>query len=477
MWIGNSTNIATRLTANLGLRNISTIPFLCQQVSDISSTWKATSETSPNGFSISEQVVKTEAKTVTELYRSLAATGTIQEDQEQLRSAAEFDRLLKQIVDFEERNFLVKKNRKEFLLNRIGTFFPFLRSKEKVTSPKGIYIYGGVGSGKTFLMDMFYQLTPGKFKYRMHFQDFMVSVHKRIHQFRIHSHNHGSDPIPPVAAQVASECWLLCLDEFQVTDVADALVLRRLGEELFSRGLILVTTSNRAPEELYWNGIQRESFLPFIPLLYDYCKVIHASSQTDYRMQMILRDVSTSSQRHAITFYVSQEEETRKRQMDKLFLALSGDSMEKQVNLDVFSRKLVIRKAGKGIARFSFFELCDEALSAADFVVLAETFRSVLIEDIPQIKLFTERNRARRFINLIDALYDHCTKLFCSSTVELDSLFSKEDLDFSKELEPEEFFASERTLSRLREMQTETYLKKPHIGRRQHEDFSIHESD
>ncbi|GJD10828.1 Lactation elevated protein 1 [Galdieria sulphuraria] len=461
MWIAKSTNISTSLKNNFVIRNISTISGLFQQVSDVSSTWKGTSETTPNIFSISEQVAKSEAKTVTELYQSLAATGTIQEDPGQLRSAAEFDRLLKQ----------------EFFVNRIGSFFPFLKSKTKVTSPKGIYIYGGVGSGKTFLMDMFYQLTPGKFKYRMHFQDFMMSVHKRIHQFRVHSQNHGSDPIPPVAAQVASECWLLCLDEFQVTDVADALVLRRLGEELFSRGLILVTTSNRAPEELYWNGIQRELFLPFIPLLYDYCRVLHASSQTDYRMQMILRDVSNSRQRHGIVFYVCQEEEKRKRQMDKIFLALSGDSTEKPVTLDVFSRKLVIKRTGKGIARFSFSELCDEALSAADFVVLAETFRSVLIEDIPEIKLFTERNRARRFINLIDALYDHCTKLFCSSTVELDNLFSKEDLDFSKGLEPEEFFASERTLSRLSEMQTEAYLKKPHIGRRQNEDYSVHLSD
>ncbi|KAK4524021.1 hypothetical protein GAYE_SCF01G1920 [Galdieria yellowstonensis] len=457
------------------LRNIS---YLYQQVSDVSSTWKATSETS-NGLSISEQVVKSKATTVSELYQSLAANGTLEKDEGQLRSAEEFDRLLKEIDDFEEKHFLPRKNRKELLWNKLGSVFPFLNSKTKVSSPKGIYIYGGVGSGKTLLMDIFYHLAPGKFKYRMHFQDFMVSVHKRIHHWRVHSNNHGSDPIPPVASQVASECWLLCLDEFQVTDVADALVLRRLGEELFARGLILVTTSNRAPEELYWNGIQRESFLPFIPLLYDHCKVIHASSKTDYRMQLILRDVSTcrKDKKDDIVFYVSQDQDKRRRHIDKMFLALSGDRNEKSMTLDVFSRKLLIKRTGKGIARFSFSELCDEALSAADFVVLAETFRSILIEDIPQIKLFTERNRARRFINLIDAFYDHCTKVFCSSTVELDQLFSKEDLEFSKEMEPEEFFASERTLSRLREMQTETYLQRPHIGRRHHEDHSIHESD
>eukprot|EP00871_Galdieria_phlegrea_P004243 jgi/Galph1/481/GphlegSOOS_G5242.1 len=463
MWSCASRNLYWSLKRwNIGLRFVaSTCPSL-QQSSEVSTPWRGGYGGAQDLAIGAKDDSSKQAKTVTGRYQSLVSSGHIQQDSLQLRAAAEFDRLLKNIQT-------MKRLFREL----------FSTNKEKKSKPKGIYIYGGVGSGKTMLMDMFYQLAAGKYKCRLHFQDFMIDVHKRIHHFRVHNNGNQGDPVVPVATQISCEYWLLCLDEFQVTDVADALVLRRLGEELFSRGLILVTTSNRAPEELYWNGIQREHFLPFIPCLYDNCNVLHASSHVDYRMQMIINDLSKAkeSKKQSTIFYVSDNEAERKAHIDSMFKRLSGCSTENSITLDVFSRKLFIKRTANGVARFKFSELCDEALSSADFVVLAETFRSVLIEDVPVIKLFSERNQARRFINLVDALYDHSTKLFCTSTIALEDLFDRENFEFSKDLEPEEFFAYERTLSRLHEMQTELYLSKSHLGSRHQEDYSIHESD
>ncbi|KAF8338739.1 AFG1-like ATPase-domain-containing protein [Cantharellus anzutake] len=285
--------------------------------------------------------------------------------------------------------------------------------------PKGLYLHGDVGTGKSMLMDLFYDTLPAKIdrKRRVHFHAFMIEIHKAVHALKA-ADNGIEDPILPVAANLASKSTVLCFDEFQVTDIVDAMILRRLLECLVNYGVILVMTSNRHPDDLYKLGIQRTSFLPAIELLKERFLVTDLNSETDYRkIPRALSNVCYHPINHA-----------NRREFDKLFKALasgSGSPIIHNRSVPIWGRSLVIPESANGIARFSFEDLCGKPLSAADYLEVTKTFGTVFLEDVPRLSLNT-KDKARRFITFIDACYESKTKLFTLSEVPIFEIFSNE---------------------------------------------------
>ncbi|KAJ1875248.1 ATPase [Coemansia sp. RSA 486] len=339
-------------------------------------------------------------------------------------------------------------------------------------TPRGLYIYGDVGTGKTTTMDLFYDTVPVGKKRRIHFHAFMLDVHSRINSFR-RTHSSTADPVPTIARELADAAYVLCFDEFQVTDIADAMVLRRLVTELFQNGVVIVTTSNRHPDELYKSGIQRESFLPCIELLKERCEVVSLDSGTDYRK--IARETES--------VYFSPITADANKVLHALFaLASNGAAFETNVPLHFLGRTLTVPIAAGGVARFSFDQLCKEAHSAADYIELAKNFHTILLTDVPVMHM-ADRNEARRFITLIDALYESHAVLFMSSETDIYSLFTgKHEIDDFQESQQqreiedkcspaspntqsvmayageEEVFAFQRAISRLVEMSSRRWI-------------------
>lgn len=322
---------------------------------------------------------------------------------------------------------------------RVGPL-AFLGIGRKVTPPEGLYIWGGVGRGKSMLMDLFFNtvsLTP---KRRVHFHAFMQEVHGLIHDWRQKEKAgkvKGSDPIPPVAAQIALQAALLCFDEFQVHDIADASILGRLFEQLFELGVVVVTTSNRPPEDLYKSGLNRQRFLPFIDLVKARMNVLLLDSETDYRLDRI----------KGLPVYYTPCDSAAARALDETFFKLTDQTHGAAAVLDVHGRALDVPEAAHGVARFGFHDLCAKALGAADYLKIAETYHTVILQDVPKMGA-EKRNEAKRFVTLIDALYEAKTKLILSAEAPATSLYEQGDGAF-------EF---ERTVSRLIEMQSSDYI-------------------
>lgn len=304
---------------------------------------------------------------------------------------------------------------------------------------KGLYIWGDVGRGKTLLMDFFFAATPVKKKRRAHFNRFMVDVHARIHAERQRAGS--SDPIPVVARALAEQARLLCFDEFQVTDVADAMILGRLFDHLFKESVTIVATSNTAPDRLYEGGLNRQLFLPFIAEIKQRLEVVELNGPTDYRLQRIT----------GIKVYMTPLSSEADAAMDAAWQRLTDTRHGKPCTLTVLGRKLVVPQVARGVARFSFDELCDRPLAAADYLAIAQEFHTVLIDHIP-VMTDNMHNVARRFTLLIDTLYDEGVKLVCSAAAPADRLYPS---GIASQ-------AFQRTASRLAEMQSEDYLKRGH---------------
>lgn len=307
--------------------------------------------------------------------------------------------------------------------------------------PRGLYIWGGVGRGKTLLMDLFFRAAPTRRKRRVHFHQFMGEVHDRIEAFRRETKTggtNGGDPIASAARALASEIELLCFDEFAVYDIADAMILGRLFEQLFRRGVTIVATTNVAPDDLYKDEFNRALFLPFIALLKEHMAVFHLDAPRDYRLD------SAGTERRYVTPLGADAEAC----LAAHFRHLSGFAKGERLELPSKGRRLVVPEAAAGVARFSFADLCSAALGAGDYLRIAETFQTIILAGVP-ILASARRDEAKRLINLIDTLYDKRVRLIVSAEAEPADLWRGTD-----GAEALEFV---RTASRLIEMRSDAY--------------------
>lgn len=305
----------------------------------------------------------------------------------------------------------------------------------KSPPPKGLYIHGKVGRGKTMLMDLFYEAVEFKPKRRIHFHEFMAETHDRITAAR---KSVEGDPLPRVANDIADGCGLLCFDELHVTDIADAMILGRLFKGLFDRHVVMVATSNVTPDGLYRNGLNRQLFLPTIALIEANLAVLELTSAKDFRLEKL----------EGQTLYFTPDDATARKSLNAVFTRLTGLWEGKPEDVDVKGRILHVPSAARGVARFTFDELCDRPLGPLDYLHLAHRYHTIILDGIPSL-IPSRRAAARRFINLIDTLYDARVGLICSAESEPDELHPKGD----------ESFLFERTASRLIEMRSEAYLQ------------------
>jgi cell division protein ZapE len=318
--------------------------------------------------------------------------------------------------------------------------------RQKAAALRGAYIWGSVGRGKTALMDMFFEETQLSHKRRVHFHGFMADVHERIFAFRQQAkqgRTKGEDPIVPVAAALANESWLLCLDEFAVTDITDAMILARLFKALFEAGVVVVATSNVAPRDLYRDGLNRSLFVPFIDVLNAYMDVVELDARTDFRLEKL---------RGAQVYHVPADAKAFAA-LSHAFAALTGVEKASPTTLEYLGRSLRVPQAKNRVARFSFADLCAAPLGARDFLEIAANFHTVIVDHIPVIEK-TQPNEAKRFILLIDALYDQQVKLLASAAAEPHELYVAQS--------GREAFEFARTVSRLMDMRSATYLALPH---------------
>lgn len=382
-------------------------------------------------------------------YQALIQAGELNPDADQAKAVAALTRLHRELIDLPATH-----DRGERSKSRLSTvLFSWLGNNRP--APKGVYLYGGVGRGKSMLMDLFFAVAPIASKRRVHFHEFMLDIHARLKDWhelsarekvQLGGRANDDDPMPFIARKIIQEARLLCFDELQVTDIADAMVLTRLFKELFAQGVIVVATSNRPPDELYKNGLNRQRFLPFIEHIKERLEIVSLDGPIDYRYNRL---------KGAQTYYHPINEETT-TQLSSIFFRLTDRRIEDRAKvpseeLAVKGRTLFVPKAARGVAVFSFKRLCENPLGTADYLAIARTYHTVIMVAIPQFT--AEMNdSARRFVHFIDALYEHGVKFLCSAEVPLQTLYAGGDLGF-------EF---ERTLSRLAEMQSEDYLARGH---------------
>jgi cell division protein ZapE len=366
------------------------------------------------------------------LYRERRNAGSLAADPAQALAAEKLESLARALAGYRPRS-----TNGESWLARFG-----LRPASP-PPPQGLYLYGAVGRGKSMLMDLFYETAPvaGGRKRRVHFHTFMQEIHQRMHVLRGQAET--TDLIAAVADEVAETAWLLCFDEFQVTNIADAMILGRLFEALFQRDVVVVATSNRAPDQLYEHGLQRELFLPFIALLKERLDVLCLNGNTDWRRARIL----------GMKVYYTPLGPAAEDALAAAFRTLTDDDPDAGKNsITVQGRTLAVPLAARGVARFTFADLCAKPLGAADYFALATHFHTLILANIPRMNA-DRRNEAIRFTTLVDAIYEHRVNLVCSAEAAPDDLY----------IDGEGSFEFRRTASRLIEMQSQAYQTAGHL--------------
>ena len=351
-------------------------------------------------------------------YQHLLGTGRFEADPMQLQAVEALDRLWHDL----------RKQKRPSLAHRLR--------KKRSQQVMGLYLWGGVGRGKTWLMDLFYEQLPLKGKQRIHFHRFMQRIHAGLRDL-----GPVQDPLPRIADSWAQDCKVLCLDEFFVSDIADAMLLAGLLKELFARGVTLVTTSNIEPDGLYRNGLQRAKFLPAIELIKQYAQVLELGGETDFRLRIL------------------EQSEIFHHPLDdsaEILMTTSFDRMTAECelahDLDINGRNFHAQRRGDGVIWFDFHEICDKPRGSIDYIEIACAFNTVMVSSMPQL-LEADANAARRFITMVDEFYDRNVKLLISAEKPIDELYTGRKLAF-------EF---QRTASRLTEMQSHDYLARPHL--------------
>lgn len=361
-------------------------------------------------------------------YNALIKNKTLKSDPVQKKAAQELERLFQDMTTQKD--------------SFVSSFFKRLKG-EGGNDIKGIYMYGGVGRGKSMLMDLFFDTLPDDIKKRrVHFHEFMIEVHDYIHSRSMDdsmaSGGKGmvEQALPSLADLIIRKSSILCFDEFHVTDITDAMILGRLFKILFEHGLIIVATSNWAPDDLYKGGLQRDRFLPFIDLLKTKVNTVHLDSPHDYRAQTIQIEGT----------YFTPLTKSTEQELDDIFAKITKQAKLEKRTLRVKGRDIVTERSAHGAARFTFSELCERPHGAEDYLEIASAFHTIFLEGIPKLG-YDRRNEAKRFMNLIDALYEARTRVIFSAETTPEKLYRGHDHAY-------EF---ERTISRLQEMQSDQY--------------------
>jgi cell division protein ZapE len=374
------------------------------------------------------------SQSVVERLEKMVTAGDLKRDAQQFAIARKLDAVLSTL----------KSRRPAAKSSVLGWLFA---SQRKIEEPvRGLYIHGSVGRGKTMLMDTFFEIAPIRRKRRAHFHEFMADVHNRIamHRQRLkNGETKQADPMPPVAAELYEQAVLLCFDEFSVTDIADAMILSRLFTELFRLGAVLIATSNVAPDDLYPDGLNRQLFLPFVDLLKHHVDIVSLDTPTDYRLEKT----------RSLPVWLVPIDGLNDTRIEQAWHELTQGAKSRSEAIEMKGRQILVPQAAAGAARFTFKDLCEAPLGATDYLAIVAHYKTIVIEHIPVLTA-EMRNPTKRFINLIDTLYDHHVRLIASAAVMPEELLPVR--------RGNEGFEFDRTVSRLFEMRSTDYLAECH---------------
>lgn len=370
--------------------------------------------------------------TPTALYQQALAAGDYQPDEVQRRAVARLDTLYQEL---NQRQSVRPVNTS--LRGRLNRLIGRAAPRASIRPAQGLYMWGGVGRGKTWLMDLFFHSLPGERKLRLHFHRFMLRVHQELTELQGHE-----NPLEIIADGFKAQTDVLCFDEFFVSDITDAMLLATLLEALFARGITLVATSNIPPDNLYHNGLQRARFLPAIELIKQYCDVMNVDAGIDYRLRTLTQ----------ANLYLTPLNPQTEQAMDDIFVKLAGKEGDRAPVLEVNHRPLPAICSAQGVLAVDFHTLCEEARSQLDYIALSKLYHTVLLHNVHRMETRDE-NTARRFLALVDEFYERRVKLIIAADVSMFDIYCGERLKFEYQ----------RCLSRLQEMQSEEYLSLPHL--------------